>query len=78
MTELLKVALIGGGRVAMHHCRMLEQLTEVKIVAISDLREDRGVPLANEYGVPYFDNYHQMLSEVWNSHCHVPIPAHQV
>jgi len=64
MTEVLKVAIIGGGRVATHHCMMLEQLTEVNIAAISDLREDRGVPLANKYGVPYFDNYHEMLSEV--------------
>jgi len=64
MTEVLKVAIIGGGRVAMHHCKMLEQLTEVNIAAISDLREDRGAPLAVKYGVPYFDNYHQMLSEV--------------
>ncbi|MDC0189700.1 Gfo/Idh/MocA family oxidoreductase [Rhodospirillales bacterium] len=64
MSESLKVAIIGGGRVAMHHCRMMEQLTEVNVAAISDLREERGDPLAKKYGVPYFDNYHQMLSEV--------------
>lgn len=64
MAELLKIALIGSGRVAMHHCSMVDQLTEAKIVAISDLREDRGVPLADKYGIPYFDNYHNMLSEV--------------
>ena len=49
---------------AKHHCKMLEQLTEIKVAAICDLREDRGVPLASKYGVPYFDNYHQMLSEI--------------
>ena len=58
----INVAIIGGGRVAMHHCRMLTEVPEVNLRAICDLREDRGRPLAKEYKVPYFDNYHQMLS----------------
>ena len=47
----INVAIIGGGRVAMHHCRMLTEVPEVNLRAICDLREDRGRPLAKEYKV---------------------------
>jgi len=64
MRRDINVAIIGGGRVALHHCRMLAQVSEVSIAAICELREDRGGPLAAKYDVPFFDNYHKMLSEV--------------
>jgi len=66
MSRDINVAMIGGGRVARHHCQMLAEVSEVKITAICELREDRGLYLATEYGVPYFNNYHKMLSEIFD------------
>jgi len=63
MIDTIKVAIIGGGRVAQHHCKMLAQVPEVNIAAVCELREDRGRVLADEYNIPHFKNYHQMLDE---------------
>lgn len=55
------VALMGAGRVAEHHCKMLDDVEGIEIAAICDLREDRGKPLAEKVGVPWFTNCHEML-----------------
>ena len=49
MSQNIKVAMIGGGRVATHHCRMMAKIPEVNLGAICELREERGRPLAAEY-----------------------------
>jgi len=64
MTQAKKVAFIGAGRVTTHHCKMLAEVKEMALAAVCDLIEERGRPLAEQYGVPWFDNYHRMLTEV--------------
>ncbi|NQU59343.1 MAG: Gfo/Idh/MocA family oxidoreductase [Rhodospirillales bacterium] len=63
MSKIRKVAFIGAGRVAAHHCKMLTEVPEMELAAVCDLNEERGRPLAEQYGVQWYDNYHQMLSQ---------------
>ena len=62
MTGPIKVAFIGAGRVSTHHCKMLTQVPGAELAAVCDLREDRGRPLADQYGVPWYANYHEMFA----------------
>jgi UDP-N-acetyl-2-amino-2-deoxyglucuronate dehydrogenase len=63
MATAVKVAFVGAGRVAQHHCKMLSEVREVELIAISDLRADRGKPLADQYSVPWYENYHEMFAK---------------
>ena len=63
MKQTRKVACIGAGRVAAHHCKMLLDISEIDLVAICDFNEERGRELADQYDVPWYDNYHRMLGE---------------
>ena len=58
----VKVALLGAGRVAHHHAKMLREVDEVELAAVADLRKDRGPDLAGLCGVPWYESYHEMLS----------------
>ncbi|MEK9643922.1 MAG: Gfo/Idh/MocA family oxidoreductase [Alphaproteobacteria bacterium] len=55
------VAFIGAGRVAEHHCKMLGNVDEIGISAICDLREDRGKPLSDRVGAPWYASYREMF-----------------
>lgn len=62
--NLVKVALIGCGRVAGHHLRSIANVEGGEIVAVCDLVGDKAQAYAAEYGVRAFTNYHQMLTEM--------------
>jgi predicted dehydrogenase len=57
----LKIALIGCGRIAGHHCRAISQVDGVELAAVCDLVEEKARAYADEYGVPAFTNYHAMF-----------------
>ena len=61
--ELIKLAIIGGGRVALHHCEMLREVEEIELITACELRKDRGQILSEKYSVPVYENYNTMLSE---------------
>ena len=64
MTENnIKIALIGCGRVAGHHCLSIANTEGVELAAVSDLVLERAQNFGDEYGVPAYANYHQMLRE---------------
>lgn len=58
----IKVALIGCGRVAGHHLRSIAKVSGGEIVAVCDLMEEKAKSYGREYCIPYFTNYHLMLS----------------
>ncbi len=64
----LKVALIGCGRIAGHHCRSIAQVDGVELAAVCDLVEDRAQAYANEFGVPHFTSYRTMFADVPGIH----------
>jgi len=60
-SQNLKVALIGCGRVAGHHCLSITNTEGVSLAAVCDLAEEKAQDYGDEYGVPVFTNYHQMF-----------------
>ncbi len=59
-----KVAVIGCGRIAGHHCRSIESLPEVEIIAVCDLDINKASMYGKEFGVPSFNNYHTMMKSI--------------
>lgn len=55
------VAVIGCGRIAGHHCRAIQGVEGVDIVAVCDLDTTKAQPYGDEFGVPVYHNYHDML-----------------
>lgn len=58
---LVKVALIGCGRVSGHHCRSIAALDEVELTAVCDLDIGLAETYANEFGARPYRNYREML-----------------
>ena len=59
---MISFGLIGCGRVAPRHAQSLAQLSEAKLVAVADIREDRAHRFAREYGADAYTDYHQLLA----------------
>jgi UDP-N-acetyl-2-amino-2-deoxyglucuronate dehydrogenase len=60
----IKVALIGCGRIAGHHCKSIDAVDGVELAAVCDLVEEKARAYAEEFSVPWFTNYHTMLKDV--------------
>jgi predicted dehydrogenase len=60
----IKIALIGCGRVAGHHLRSIAEVQGGRIVAVCDLQEDKAQAYGQQYNIPTFANYHDMLQQV--------------
>jgi UDP-N-acetyl-2-amino-2-deoxyglucuronate dehydrogenase len=63
-SNAVRVALIGCGRVAGHHLRSIAEVDGGEIVAVCDLAEDKAKAYGDQYRIPYFTNYHEMLTKV--------------
>jgi UDP-N-acetyl-2-amino-2-deoxyglucuronate dehydrogenase len=64
----IKIALIGCGRIAGHHCQSIGQVDGVELAAVSDLDTDKAQAYADEFSVPAFTNYHEMFEAVPDIH----------
>ena len=60
----IKVAIIGCGRIAGHHCRSIMATQGVKLIAVCDLIQEKAAAYGKEFNVPYFINYRQMLRDL--------------
>lgn len=58
---LVKVGIIGCGRIAGHHCRAIVATPGTKLVAVCDLSEEKAMAYGVEFGAKVYTNYHQML-----------------
>ncbi|MCG2775794.1 MAG: Gfo/Idh/MocA family oxidoreductase [Desulfobacterales bacterium] len=56
-----KVAVIGCGRIAGHHCRSIASVEGMEMAAVCDLIEEKCKAYSMEFDVPYFVNYHEMM-----------------
>lgn len=59
------VAVIGCGRIARHNCVAI-QSAGMRLNAVCDLDENKAYELGQEFGVPTFYSYHDMLKELPN------------
>ena len=54
---MLKIAVVGTGLISGQHLKAIQSSAEAVLCAICDINETVGVPLAEEYGVPFFKDY---------------------
>lgn len=64
MKNLVRVAVIGCGRISGHHCRSIAQTKGVQLAAVCDLIEDKAAAYGKEFTVPFFTNYRSMLRDI--------------
>ena len=57
----VRVALIGCGRIAGHHARSIAATAGVELAAVCDLEIDKAKAYGQEFSVPYYTDYRQML-----------------
>jgi len=62
MTRAIRFAVIGCGRVARMHLDAIRGAGRAHLIGVCDLDEGRARRYGEEYGVPWFCNYHEMLS----------------
>lgn len=60
----IKVALIGCGRIAGHHCKSIAEVDGVELAAVCDLEPDKAQAYGDQFGVPVFTDYHRMFEAV--------------
>ena len=61
--EKLDFALIGCGRIAQRHAQILNDMAEVNLVAVADIREERAREYAEKYGAKPYADYQEMLEK---------------
>ena len=59
-----KISVIGCGRIVGHHLKSIKSINELAVAAVADLDESRAKAYGEEFGVPYFTNYREMLTKV--------------
>lgn len=60
----IRVGVIGVGRQGERHSRIYSSLAGVCFVGVSDVREERGLAVAQRYGVEYYRDYAELLRRV--------------
>ena len=63
MTKKIKIALLGGGRIAEHHIKAIQAVREFRIVAICDLIETKRKYYGDKYKINTYDHYVEMLNQ---------------
>lgn len=59
----LNVAVIGAGNMGKHHVRNYSEIGIANLVAVSDINEELGRAIADEYGCKYYKDYKEMLDK---------------
>lgn len=73
--EMIRVALVGCGKIAEAHCDIITRLPDSKIVAVCDLEELMARQMAERFKVEsYFDNLDLMLRETRPDVVHITTP----
>jgi UDP-N-acetyl-2-amino-2-deoxyglucuronate dehydrogenase len=59
----LRFALVGCGRIAKRHSQLLGegQISGAELAAVCDVRRDRAEALGRQFGVPHFQDLHDMM-----------------
>lgn len=60
---MIKVGLIGIGKMGKNHLRVLSELDNCQLSGISDINTEEATRLAREYNVPYFENLDDLLEK---------------
>ncbi|MCP5367809.1 MAG: Gfo/Idh/MocA family oxidoreductase [Hyphomicrobiales bacterium] len=61
-TATIRVAVIGCGRIAGHHCRSIAAVPGAELAAVCDLVADKARAYGEEFAVPWYTDYRAMLA----------------
>jgi len=64
VTETIRIALLGCGRIAKNHFDAIAKIDDLRLVAVCDVIESRAREAGEQHGVPWFTSYDAMLAEV--------------
>ena len=59
----LKFALVGCGRIASRHARILASIPQAQVVAVCDINPQKAQNLSQELGVPWYLDFREMLEK---------------
>ncbi len=60
---MIKIAVIGVGYLGYHHTRILKELEDVDLVGVVDINPERVRTVGEEFDVPYYINYEDVLNK---------------
>ncbi|MBW7996241.1 MAG: Gfo/Idh/MocA family oxidoreductase [Candidatus Glassbacteria bacterium] len=72
---MLKVALIGCGRISRKHVAVLEAIEDTRLCAVCDIIEQRARECAEPLEIPFYTDYHRMLDREKPDLVHVLTPS---
>ena len=73
--SMLKVALIGCGRISKKHVACLQAIEQTQLCAVCDIVEQRARDCADALDIPYYTDYHEMLRQEKPDLVHVLTPS---
>ncbi|MCY9697089.1 Gfo/Idh/MocA family protein [Paenibacillus alginolyticus] len=60
---MLRVVIIGAGKIAGSHLKAIEQMNRLRAIAIADVQEARALETASRYGLVAYTDYRKMLEQ---------------
>ena len=72
---MIKVGVIGLGAMGHNHARLYSQL-KCQLVGVADADQQRAKEIGEKYAIPYYSDYHKLLSGVEAVSIAVPTTAH--
>ena len=72
----MKMGVIGVGNMGQHHTRILSLIKDVELVGVSDINIERGLDIASNYRIRFFEDYHDLLPHVDAVCIAVPTKVH--
>src|SRR5215211_3041316 len=71
-----RVAVIGTGSFGQHHARIYKESPEAELVAVCDINETIGLPVAEKYGVPFIADFRNLVGKVDGVSLATPTVSH--
>ena len=74
---MIKAGVIGAGAFGREHARVYSEVSGSHLVAVCDIDESRGRPVAERYGAEFTSSYRDLLGRVDAVSLTVPTESHQ-
>lgn len=62
--DRVRVGIIGVGYLGTQHARILSYLEQAELKGVADIEFRKALEIGNRHGVPYYQNYEDMLDEI--------------
>ncbi|NJL97606.1 MAG: Gfo/Idh/MocA family oxidoreductase [Synechococcaceae cyanobacterium RM1_1_27] len=72
----IPVGVIGVGNMGQHHTRVFSRMKDVEVVGVADINVERGLDVASRFRVHFYEDFHEMLTQVAAVAIAVPTVLH--